>query len=262
MPAYPDRPSPEPKTSSHALLHLNSTSALIVRRLFYEDLHTQSRHPYSSTISALAQNPQLVGGLPRPSFVICAEDFFEDKPVIAATLQPRTQQKYSTALENFRTSPCANLSCDLLTDHCLCLYIQNAFTRNPTLGNRQEMFNLICIILIIYPSLWGANSGLSKSCISGWRAQKPASSSSPCGKDKVRAVAWSLLSSEYITAAATVKTTFFACLQVSGALALRIEGQKILRSPATFASHHTVAIWPVSTSVSQKPRDIQGACNF
>ena len=223
-----NRESPHPTTQTPPLilanaLGPNSPSVQIVRRLFYNDPPESAPLIHNPSIRGLVPNSPNIDTHLSPSLLVCAEDFFEDNPLIAATLQPRTQQKYSTALENFRASPYANLPRNFPLDHSLCLYIQDSFTRNPKPGNRQEMVNLISVIHIMYPSLRGANLGLSKRCISGWRALRPAQSSAPFTKSLTLALSWTLLVGGFTPAAVTLVTTYCGCLRVSEALALRLE---------------------------------------
>ena len=56
------------------------------------------------------------------------------------------------------------------------MYIQESNTENPNPGNLQEITNLLSIILLMYPSIRGANFGLAKRCLSGWRTLYPSKS--------------------------------------------------------------------------------------
>ena len=62
----------------------------------FKTLRALSAAPFTSTYSP--QNHYLVG----------AEQFFEENPLIAATLKPATQAKYAIALENYVASRVAN----------------------------------------------------------------------------------------------------------------------------------------------------------
>ena len=105
------RPTPSPPTTLFP-------ASDVVRRLFY-NVATPQTHQQHSSLVALAQAPFLHHRVADTSFLICAEEFFEDNPLIAATLQPRTQQKYAVALENFRTSSFASLPYAIPLDHRL-----------------------------------------------------------------------------------------------------------------------------------------------
>ena len=168
------RPAPSPPTTL-------SPASDVVLCLFY-NIATPQTHQQHFSLVALAQAPFLHHRVADTSFLICAEEFFEDNPLIAATLQPCTQQKYAVALENFRTSSFASPPYVIPLDHRLCMYIQNSYTKKPTPGNRQEMASLLCMILIMYPFLRGANLRLSKRCLSGWRSLQPSKSSAPFTK--------------------------------------------------------------------------------
>ena len=171
--------------------------------------------PYNLSVVTLGNAPFLTDRV--------QDTFFEDNPLIAATLQSRTQQKYGVALENLRTSTFASISSALPLDHRLYIYIHGSYTKNSNPGNRQEMTNLLSIILIMYPSLQGANLDLPKRCLSGWRTLHPSKSSAPFTEDISLALAWRMLARGRIEAALTVLLTFSACLRVSDPLALKMQ---------------------------------------
>ena len=64
----------------------------------------------------------------------------------------------------------------------------------------------------MYPSLRGANLGLAKRCLSGWRTLHPSKFSAPFTEDISLALAWLMLARGRIEAALTVLLTFSACL--------------------------------------------------
>ena len=132
-----------------------SPSARVVRCLFYERDHLLCVAHASSTIVALAQAPFHSSHTPDASFLLSAGEFFEETALIAATLQSRTQKRYAVALENFRSSSFASLPAALPLDHRLCMYIQDCLTQNSRPRHCQELANLVCMILIIYPALRG-----------------------------------------------------------------------------------------------------------
>lgn len=94
---------PHPSTSQRPIL---TPSARVVRQLIY-DLAPASSPPiiHADVAATLAQAPLSTDRSCDTSYLVCAEEFFEDNPLIAATLQPRTRHVYSIALENFRGSP-------------------------------------------------------------------------------------------------------------------------------------------------------------
>ena len=53
---------------------------------------------------------------PRHSYLVCAEEFFENNPLVAATLQPHIRRVYAVALGNFRASSFASRSYELHFD--------------------------------------------------------------------------------------------------------------------------------------------------
>ena len=208
------------------LLPATSPSVVLARRLMYDSAEpeapTVTLPLTKSTIHALAKALFYTTAVADTSFLICAEEFFEDNPLIAATLQLKTQQRYAVALENFRLSPFASSVHDLPLDHRLCFYIQDSFAINTGPANRQEMANLVCMILLMYSSLRGANLGLARRSLSGWRTLQPAKSSAPFTTDIVLATAWYLIHLGHV-ASITLYVTFFACLRVSEALGLKAE---------------------------------------
>lgn len=85
------------------------TSAQIVRRLSY-DCQPAIRPTPNPLVVELGNEPFLTDPVFDTSFLIFAEEFFEDNQLIAGTIQPRKPQKYAAARENFRTSTFAAIS--------------------------------------------------------------------------------------------------------------------------------------------------------
>ena len=199
-----------------------SPSVRVGRQLFYDRSPSPTRLA-APTVVTIAQAPPPADCRRDTSYLVCAEEFFEDNPLIAATLQPRTRHVYAIALENFRASSFASRSYELPIDHRICLYMQDCFARNPKPGKRQEMANLLSILLIMIPSLRGSHLGLSRRCLTGWRMLRPSKSSAPFTKDIVLALAWHLVIKSKPEAACVLLTSFSACLRVSEALSLRMQ---------------------------------------
>ena len=148
-----------------------------------------------------------------------AEKFFEDNPLIAATLKPQTQTKYAIALDNFKASNVATDPTHFSLDQRLAISIQERFMVNAKPEQRQEMANLVCMITLIYPST-KMQLGLARRCISEWKALKPSRSSAPFTKELVLALAWEMLAKSKVESATVLLTSFAACLRVSKALKL------------------------------------------
>lgn len=105
------------------------------------------------TIRALARAPFSSTVYQNCDFLISAEEYFEDNPLIATTLNIATQNKYITAYERFRSSEIADVTDDITFDQRIAAYIQMRFNRCSRPGVRQEMSNLICMLVIMYPNL-------------------------------------------------------------------------------------------------------------
>ena len=146
-----------------------------------------------------------------------AEQYFEENPLIAPTLKPSAQSKYISAYEKFRKTDMF-ASQDIITlDDQLSAYIHRRFHENASAGTRQEMANLICMLLVMHPNL-KTHLGLSTRCLSGWKAIKPSQSATPLSKDMVHAFAWYLINSNRPQSALVAMITYVACLRVSEAL--------------------------------------------
>ena len=85
------------------------------------------------------------------------------------------------------------------------------------------MASLLRMILIMYFSQRGANLGLSKRCLSGWRSLQPSKSSAPFTKTITLALEWHMVVQGNCKAAIVILTTFAACLRVSESLLIEIQ---------------------------------------
>ena len=170
-----------------------------------------------NTIRTLSAAPFFRTYSPQPQYLASAEEFFEENPLIAATLKPTTQTKYAIALESFKASTVANDPTHLSRDQRLAIHIQERYIANPGPGQRQEMSNLICIVALMYPSV-KQDLGLARRCLSGWKTLKPSRSSAPFTKEIVLTLAWVMVTNGKIESATVLLTSISACLRVSEAL--------------------------------------------
>ena len=160
-PSDPLLSSPSPRLS-------HSPSARILRQLFHDNARSISATAiHAPVVATLGHAPWSLDPTSDTSFLVCAEEFFEDNPLTDASLQHRTRHVNAVALENFRGSAFACGSYALFLEQRIFLYIQDCFTRNPKPGKRQEMVNLLSILHLMIPSLRGNHLGLSKRCLTG-----------------------------------------------------------------------------------------------
>ena len=172
-----------------------------------------------STIRALCKAPFAEIYTAANDYLIPGEAFFEDNPLIAATLNASTKHKYALALERFRDLTSHVDDVPLSLDHRIAIYIQDQFLQNPLAGRRQEMSNLLCMILVMYPTLKD-KLGISRRCIAGWKSLTPARPAAPLTKQMVFAFAYHMLVSKQPQSATAIILSFFGCLRISEALHL------------------------------------------
>ena len=116
----------DPRPSTPSPLLSFSPSACIIRQLFYDSpLSISAPAIHAPVVAKLAHDPSSLHPTRDVSFLVCAEEFFADNPLIAATLQPRTRDVYAVALEIFRGSAFASGFYALSLDHRICLHIHD-----------------------------------------------------------------------------------------------------------------------------------------
>eukprot|EP00178_Gracilaria_changii_P016391 TRINITY_DN466_c0_g1_i1.p1 TRINITY_DN466_c0_g1~~TRINITY_DN466_c0_g1_i1.p1 ORF type:complete len:419 (-),score=36.56 TRINITY_DN466_c0_g1_i1:32-1288(-) len=200
--------------------HIESLS-LLNRHESYHTRFTAYRNPehnYSSllTLSTAPFEAEMTLGT---NFLVPGDIFFEENPLLSASINESTQIKYTSALANFMNSDIASTPSAMTLDKRLTVYIQERYLHDSRPGQRQEMSNLICMILIMHPCL-RSELGMSRRCLSGWKHLKPSTSASPLTRQMCFAFAWKLLLTRDIQAAAVLLLSFAACLRVSEALKL------------------------------------------
>eukprot|EP00737_Agarophyton_chilense_P004315 gb/GEZJ01005365.1/.p2 GENE.gb/GEZJ01005365.1/~~gb/GEZJ01005365.1/.p2 ORF type:complete len:164 (-),score=12.76 gb/GEZJ01005365.1/:587-1078(-) len=86
-------------------------------------------------------------------FLVSGGGFFGENPLLAVFVNESTQNKYISALKNFRHSSIANSLNTLTLDKRLLMYFQEHSLKDTGARQRQEMSNLICMLFIIYSRL-------------------------------------------------------------------------------------------------------------
>lgn len=151
------------------------------------------------------------------SFLVAGDAFFQDNPLVSASINESTQIKYVSALENFRSSEVATIPHPITFDKGLSVYIQERFFQDSCPWQTQEMSNLVCMLLIMHPCLRD-ELRMSRRCLSGWKHLKPSTSASPLTHQVGFAFKWKMLQQRQVHAAAALLVSFSACLCVSEAL--------------------------------------------
>ena len=125
------------------------SSVQIVKSAFYCDSFVASRtigkqqrlttsFPTSQfqfkTLRALSAAPFTSTYSPENHYLVGAEQFFEENPLIAATLKPVKQTKYAIALEHFVVSRVVNEANNLFLDQRVAMYIHKRHSASPKAG--------------------------------------------------------------------------------------------------------------------------------
>ena len=145
--------------------------------------------------------------------------FFFDRPLTKATLKPSTIKKYSEAFHRFQfylQSTQTSLTC---LDTVFEEYVHLIFSVDERACARQEMSNLLCMILIIFPE-YRQRVGRTTRALKGWKQLKPSRSATPFTREMVFAFACLFLRSNKTEAAAVLLLSFGAYLRISEAINL------------------------------------------
>lgn len=75
-----------------------------------------------------------------------ANDFFNQHPLMAATLKPKTRELYIRTYLNFKASAAFQLIGRSSLDKALNVYVEEQYQENPAPGRNQEMSNLLAFL--------------------------------------------------------------------------------------------------------------------
>ena len=148
--------------------------------------------------------------------------FFEDHPLIKATLRPSTLKSYSRAVQCFLESSNIDQLSSYYADDLLTAYIHDRYFEDPAAGQRQEMSNLLAAVVLILPHLKG-KIGRARRSIRGWQITTPPRSALPLTRDWMLAFAYYMIASKQTVAAVALAVSWAGYLRASEVLSSQWE---------------------------------------
>ena len=128
---------------------------------------------------------------PKPKLETARRNLFKN-PLLAASLKPQTQTKYSTAvLEFLATLPALPDTAQEL-DEVISEYILAKFRTSSRRGERTKMGCLVAGFPALYPGLKGQLQKANR-CLAGWDRLVPSKASMPLTRDLMKAFVVTLI---------------------------------------------------------------------
>ena len=141
----------EPQIHSHALHHKHSSKSYTPRRRIQSP--TTPSQPTSALSTAIRRNSD--HSTNTANMQQTGLKYFEDHPLIKATLRPSTLKSYSRDVQCFLESSDIDQLSSYYAEDLLTAYIHDRYFEDPAAGQRQEMSNLLAVVALIFPHLKG-----------------------------------------------------------------------------------------------------------
>ena len=147
--------------------------------------------------------------------------FFNTRPLLRANFEPKTIELYSKAFKAFQNSLKQHYFHNMDTlDEMVEAYVNIVFDTDQRPATRQEMANLLAMLLIIFPDKKASFSRTGKA-LAGWKLAKPPNSATPLTRPMLMAYAAHLLCLKRAASATVLLISYGGCLRVGEALKLK-----------------------------------------
>lgn len=195
----------------------------------YSSTRKPSKNSY--THRRIARRQQHIQGTPTPivrrptrytdkNSSTNLQHFFQDHPLVAATLKPATRKAYLSAFLHFQRSPAFKQIGISSLDETINCYIEENYADDPAPARRQEMTNLLSyyrLATLHKPE----KLALSKRSIAGWAKMVPSKSALPLTRNFLVAFIQRMIEKEHKTAAAALAIQWACYARSSEILSLK-----------------------------------------
>lgn len=122
-------------------------------------------------------------------------------------------------MEGFRSSHLAHRELSLTLDQRLSIFIHKCYVSDPKAGRKQEISNLLAMLLLIYPEM-KYKLRRSRRCISSWTRNRPSNSATPLNQEICYAFCMNLIERRKVQSAAVLMLSFEELLRIAETLGL------------------------------------------